>query len=259
MITRRRFLCTLLGAGLGGAAWDFRTHETPFPSACRVRTTTVPAPAGWSGKTALFVTDIHYGNLFGPPEAAALNALVRRAAPAVVLLGGDLANTPRTDLAGFLAAWAPGCPTFFSPGNHDLDFRARGTILDQARAGGLEVLSNATVTWDGVTLIGLPSALRERQRLSLLAAPGLKIVLGHEPDEWDRYRPPDLLHLAGHTHGGQIRLFGRPVRLPDLGKKYPLGVYSRPGSTLVVSAGIGYTEVPVRLNCPPQIIRLRFV
>jgi len=259
MITRRHFLHLLLGAGVGGAALEAWTHDTPFPRACRVHAATIPAPAGWAGKKALFITDVHYGNLFGPAEAAALTAMVRREAPDLVLMGGDLAHTPRMDLTGFFAAWAPGCPTFFSPGNHDLNRRASGTILAQARAGGIEVLNNTNLPWNGVTLTGLPSALREEQRLNLLKAPGFKIVLGHEPDEWDRYRQPDLLHLAGHTHGGQIRLLGRPVRLPPLGRKYPLGEYTRPGSTLIVSAGIGYAEAPIRINCPPQIIRLVFV
>ena len=259
MISRRRFLQTLLGAGLGGAACDLLTRDTPFPRSCRTRAVTIAAPAGWAARRALFVTDIHYGNLFGPAEAAALTAMIRRERPDLVLMGGDLAQTPETDLADFFAAWAPGCPTFFSPGNHDLDRRAAGTIVPQARAAGLMVLDNTAECWKGVTLIGLPSALRERQRLSLLAAPGFKIVLGHEPDEWDRYRRPGLLHLAGHTHGGQVRMLGRPLRLPALGRKYPLGVFARDGSTLVVSAGIGYTEIPVRINCPPQLIRLQFV
>ena len=258
MISRRQFLRALGAFGLGGAALDLWSDQTPFPGTCRVRSVRVPAPAGWSARTALFITDVHYTNRFGRDDAAALNALVRSRHPDAVLMGGDLAQTPATDLAGFFGAWSPGCPTLFAPGNHDLTSRGAGRILRQARDHGLVVLSNSLVRWDGITFIGFPSALRETQRLSLLDAPGCKVVLGHEPDEWDRYLQPDLLHLAGHTHGGQVRLFGRPVWLPTLGRKYPLGDYSRSGSTLIVSAGVGYTDVPVRINCPPEIIQLEF-
>lgn len=260
MMTRRKFLGAMLVAGAGGGSVKFWARETVFPGCCTLRSARISAPAGWPGKTALFITDIHYGNLFGPPETVALNALAARCKPDLILMGGDLAQTPATDLADFFSRWSPACPVLFAPGNHDLARRSRGKIMHQAREGGMTVLCNAAETWNGITFVGLPSALRGRQRLSLLRAPGLKIVLGHEPDEWDRYLQPDLVHLAGHTHGGQIRLFGRPVCLPALGQKYPLGEFSNePNRTLIVSAGIGCSDVPTRINCPPQIIRLEFV
>jgi hypothetical protein len=115
-------------------------------------------------------------------------------------------------------------------------------------------------TWNGLVFVGFPSALRTRQQLSLLQTSGLKIVLGHEPDMWDRYTQPDLIQLAGHTHGGLVRLGGSPLYLPTLGRKYPRGDFSgEPNRSLIVSAGIGYTDVPVRINCPPEIIKLEFV
>ena len=261
MISRRKFLGAMFAAGAGGATLHLWAKETLFPAFCTVLSMKVPAPAGWRGKTALFITDIHYGNVFGPKEASALNAIAVKYRPDLVLMGGDLAQTPNTDLSDFFCHWSPGCPVFFAPGNHDLFRRARGRIMHQARESGMTVLCNATETWNGITFVGLPSALREEQNLSLLQARGLKVVLAHEPDEWDRYVQPDLVHLAGHTHGGEIRLFGHPVYLPTLGRKYSLGKFSRKqtNSTLVVSAGIGCTDVPTRINCPPQIVRIEFL
>ncbi|HZT23149.1 MAG TPA: metallophosphoesterase, partial [Verrucomicrobiae bacterium] len=249
----------LLGAGAGGAALKFGARETNFPAFCTLPSFSLPAPAGWQGKTALFITDVHYGNFFGPKEARALNTMVARLQPDLVLMGGDLAQTPQTDLSEFFVHWSPACPVLFAPGNHDLTRRSKGSIMHQARESGVTVLCNTTETWGGLTFIGLPSALRAEQRISLLKASGLKIVIGHEPDEWDRYVQPDLVHLAGHTHGGQVRFFNRPICLPALGQKYPLGKYSKAGNcTLIVSAGIGCTDVPARVNCPPQIVRLKF-
>ena len=111
----------LLGAGLGASALDLWGSDTPFHDRCDVRVARIPGPAGWGGRKIVFVTDIHYGNHFGPTETGALNALIRREKPDLVLLGGDLAQTPATDLAGFLVGWSPGCPTLFAPGNHDLE------------------------------------------------------------------------------------------------------------------------------------------
>ncbi len=48
--------------------------------------------------------------------------------------------------------------------------------------------------------------------------------------------------------------------LPTLGKKYVRGKFSGDGNrTLIVSSGIGCVDVPVLINCPPEIIRLEFV
>jgi predicted MPP superfamily phosphohydrolase len=261
MISRRKFIGGLLGAGLGGPGLlKLWTSETPFSEACHVRSVKIPAPAGWSGKTALFLTDIHYGYFFGPAETTLLNAITNQHKPDLVFMGGDLAQTPKTDLTAFFSGWSPGCPTFFAPGNHDLTVKLTGSILPQAREAGLIVLSNRVETWNGLVFVGFPSALRTRQQLSLLQTSGLKIVLGHEPDMWDRYTQPDLIQLAGHTHGGLVRMGGSPLYLPTLGRKYPRGDFSgEPNRSLIVSAGIGYTDVPVRINCPPEIIKLEFV
>ncbi|HWA07868.1 MAG TPA: metallophosphoesterase [Opitutaceae bacterium] len=258
-ISRRNFIRTLAGAGVAGAGAKLWADTSLFPDTCVVRPFRVPAPAGWAGKTALFVTDLHYGHFFGPEESAALNERVRAENPDLVLMGGDLAHRPDMDIAGFLAHWKPGCPTIYAPGNHDMAGGLGGRIMDQARLGGLVVLENKAEDWNGLTLIGLPSALCAAQRISLLEGTGLKVVLGHEPDVWDQYAPSDLLHLAGHTHGGQICPFGRAWVLPTLGRKYVRGKFSRPGNrTLIVSSGIGCVATPVRLNCPPEIVRLEF-
>ncbi len=257
MISRRKFIGAMIAVAGGGLV--LRAEDTPFPRACVLRRARVAGPARWSGRTIAFVSDIHYGFDFGPSEAEALAARVRELRPDAIALGGDVAETPDTDLDAFFACWPRDCPTIFAPGNHDLGDHLGGTVLPQARAAGLAVLCNAVETWDGVAFIGLPSALRARQRLSLLHALGPKIVLGHEPDMWDRYPGPDLLHLAGHTHAGQIRLFGQPLRLPTLGHKYPWGDYAVSNRRrLIVSAGIGCVGVHARINCPPEIVTLEF-
>ena len=63
------------------------------------------------------------------------------------------------------------------------------------------------------------------------------------------------LVLSGHTHGGQ-------VVLPGLGapgtSRYPVlhGLWRRDGTTLFVSRGIGTVVVPLRFNCPPEVVVL---
>jgi uncharacterized protein len=251
----------MVGVGLGGTVAKYLASDTPFPGACLRRTVRIAGPESWRGRILVFVSDVHYGNSFGQKDAEALGELVRREQPDVVLMGGDLAENPGTDLADFLSEWRPDCPTLFAPGNHDVEAGAMcSPCIEQARAWGMHVLSNSREAWDGITFVGLPSALRERQHLELLRTPGFKIVLAHEPDRWDVYREPDLLQLAGHTHGGQICLLGRPLILPAMGQKYTSGTFMRaPNSTLIVSVGVGYTGIPVRINCPPEIVRVEMI
>jgi len=259
--SRRKFLGTLAGAAAGAVAAGALAQDGRFPSGCRLRRATIAGPAGWVGKRAVFLTDLHFGNYFGAEDAARLQALVRAQKPDLVLMGGDLADTPQTNLEAFFAAWAPACPVLFAPGNHDLWVGAReSAVMRQVAEAGITVLANRAEVWNGLRFVGLPSALRAYQQRSLLDGPELKIVLAHEPDLWDGYTQTDLVHLAGHTHGGQICLFGHPLRLPPLGRKYRLGRFTAAGNrTLIVSAGLGCVTVPARIGCPPEIQLLEFV
>ena len=85
------------------------------------------------------------------------------------------------------------------------------------------------------------------------------ILMAHEPDYVDeviqhpRGHLVDLM-LAGHTHGGQIRLpFLGPLVLPPLGRKYAEGHFRFNQLQLYVNRGIGTVGLPFRLNCPPEI------
>jgi predicted MPP superfamily phosphohydrolase len=62
--------------------------------------------------------------------------------------------------------------------------------------------------------------------------------------------------LSGHTHGGQVRLFGwSPVVPSRYGGRYAYGhVHESDGRDLIVSAGIGTSILPVRLGIPPEIV-----
>lgn len=82
-----------------------------------------------------------------------------------------------------------------------------------------------------------------------------RILLSHSPDQWRwaQRRGFDLV-LAGHTHGGQIRLPGiGPIISPSLhGVRYASGLFVEQEKVMVVSRGISGEE-PIRLNCPPEI------
>ena len=67
--------------------------------------------------------------------------------------------------------------------------------------------------------------------------------------------------LAGHVHGGQIALpGGRPIIVPSgaLSRRYPGGRYDLDGGrTLIVSRGVGCGFLPLRVNAPAEVLRVR--
>jgi predicted MPP superfamily phosphohydrolase len=88
--------------------------------------------------------------------------------------------------------------------------------------------------------------------------PSFRILLAHTPDLllWARSHQFDLM-LAGHNHGGQIRLpyLGALITPSVHGFRYAGGLYDEPPTLLHVSSGLGGIH-PIRLNCPPELALL---
>lgn len=84
------------------------------------------------------------------------------------------------------------------------------------------------------------------------------LLMVHEPDIFPLVPERVALTLAGHTHGGQIRL---PLVWPRLvpstyGARFAYGHVVEYGRHMIVSGGIGTSIVPVRLGVPPEIVRV---
>jgi uncharacterized protein len=80
------------------------------------------------------------------------------------------------------------------------------------------------------------------------------VLLAHEPDVAMRVPGRVALQLSGHTHGGQVRLFGwSPVVPSRYGNRLAYG-HTRTNCDVVVSGGLGCSFVPFRLGVPPEIV-----
>ncbi|MEJ2432142.1 MAG: metallophosphoesterase [Pseudolabrys sp.] len=84
------------------------------------------------------------------------------------------------------------------------------------------------------------------------------ILLAHEPDIFTAVPERVSLTIAGHTHGGQIRLpFVPPLWVPsEYGDRFAYGHIVERGRHLIVSGGLGCSKVPLRLGVPPEILRI---
>ena len=84
------------------------------------------------------------------------------------------------------------------------------------------------------------------------------ILLVHEPDIFTQVPPRVALTLAGHTHGGQIVFpFMPPLWVPsEYGARFAYGHIVEQGRHMIVSGGLGCSNVPLRLGVPPEIVRV---
>lgn len=131
---------------------------------------------------------------------------------------------------------------------------------------GLCILENASVEIDGrFNLVGLgdqcafgrttASGVHDLDLALKNINPKLPtILLAHEPDIFEDIPNSIALTLSGHTHGGQLNLFGwTPIAPSRLSKKYIYGHYNTSKIDLIVSAGLGYSGLPLRIGRPSEI------
>lgn len=91
---------------------------------------------------------------------------------------------------------------------------------------------------------------------------GLHVLLSHRPGVFHQAAKQNMdLILAGHTHGGQIVIpvpgLERGISVADMVSEYTHGWYSSGASRMYLNCGVGFTFLPWRINCPPEIAVIR--
>ena len=291
LVTRTLLGCAVTGAA--GLAYSAGYEVRSF----RLRRLTVPVLApGQAPLRVLQVTDLHM-----TPGQKRKQEWVRRLAtlkPDLVIDTGDnLAHLeavpsvlhalePLMELPG---AFVFGSNDFYAPVpknpvrylRPDTGDRALATELpwqdlrDSLRSAGWADLTNARgrvkVGDREVELVGVDDPHIWRDRYEAVAGPpaadaDLSLGVVHAPYHRvvDRMAEDGLpLVLAGHTHGGQLRVpfYGALVSNCDLDPRRARGLSAHTDSTLLhVSAGLGTSPyTPVRFACPPEATLLTLV
>lgn len=83
------------------------------------------------------------------------------------------------------------------------------------------------------------------------------ILLAHEPDVFPKVPRRVALTLSGHTHGGQVRLFGYSPLVPSrYGNRYAYGHVVEDDRHLIVSGGLGMSILPIRFGVRPELLAI---
>ncbi len=220
-----------------------------------------------------FIADLHSCN-YGEGQADILN-MISKAAPDIVLLGGDIVDDllPRLKAFEFLSAMAKAYPCYYVSGNHEFWSGEIDDIKADIKALGITVLEGerADVEVNGqiISLFGIDDPeIGEKEFTRQLKNCGehmdksrYSILLTHRPERIDSYLMYDFdLILTGHTHGGQMRipLLVNGLFAPDQGW-FPTcagGIYNFNKTQMIVSRGLAResTRMPRIFNRPELVI-----
>jgi len=285
-LTRRRFVAASAGV-LGLSASATAAYAGAIEPRELIITRYVPKPPGWPAGRKLTVTviaDLHAG---GPDMTLPRVRYVVDAAQAlqgdlIVLLGDFKAwykhfkSEPVADplWAAELSRLKAPLGTWAILGNHDWwhDLDGVRSALAGAR---IPMLQNKAVLLGDAGqrfwLAGLGDQLAyplgDGQFRGIDDLPGTLaqiqtddpvLLLAHEPDIFPDVPARVALTLAGHTHGGQIRVpLIWPRYVPSrYGARYAYGHVIENARHLIVSGGLGTSIIPARLGVPPEIVHV---
>jgi predicted MPP superfamily phosphohydrolase len=248
-ISRRRFL---LLAALATPALACADAEWIEPQWVKVRTIKITSEK--PRHRIIHITDIHHKG-----DRPYLESVVRKVnalSPDAVCFTGDLIENKYYAAEALRILENIQSPIYGVPGNHDYwshaDFRDFARTF--ARTGGAWLMDSQVTTADGKIQIA-GAACRRPAPISVAPRAGVKnILLLHYPLFAERVQNKFDLMLAGHSHGGQVRVpFYGALVLPHWVGRYEVGMFRLAAGPLYVNPGIGWLGTPVRLNCRPEI------
>lgn len=259
----------MVTAVLGLALLGYALWECQAMRFTRIQVELEGLPTALEGMKVLHLSDVHVGSI-GRREAWLIRKL-KELEPDVLAVTGDLVSAP----AGIPfalevlrhARWRRGA--YFTNGNNEIEeLHDLKELHQKLKELGIVTLCNDhRVLDDGNGSLVVAGVDDPKNNLDDLEGTLARIergtpiiLLSHTPETFEPAAEKGVgLVLSGHTHGGQVRVpfFGALwTDTPRTGLRYSAGVYRLGRSTLIVSRGMGWSLLPVRFNCPPEIIEV---
>lgn len=254
-------LTVILSLLCAGCATNLKINEIEHSSQ--------PVPDSFNGYRIVFISDLHINSLLPREYFEEVMDQVVSLEPDLVLLGGDYVDGDTQNIEEALEVLRPlqSYPCIAVLGNHD-HWESSDEVLAALEDLGIEVLLNRSmeISLEDQSILvcgvddlyfGYPDieAALERAHVSQFT-----ILLSHSPEIYTeiQYDPRVDLMLAGHSHGGQVTLFGlwAPV-LPLADRQFWRGSYESDYNRLIISNGVGVNKLPIRVFASPGIELIR--
>ena len=215
----------------------------------------------FGGKKFVFVSDFHISKCDRGRLKRIVN-LINKQKPDFVISGGDYIKghngTTTMDVEMIAEELAKiNAPVFSVLGNHDgwFDKYRVKTALEK---NGITVLSNSNKEFEGIDIAGIEDLQTGMPNIenALSGTVNPRILVSHTPDIYYDVKEDVDLILAGHVHGGQVRLpFIGSILVPsEYGTRFACGDYNETGNRMIVTKGLGTSILPVRFLTLPEIV-----
>jgi predicted MPP superfamily phosphohydrolase len=217
------------------------------------------------------LSDIHLSPFLSERQLAHCVAMANETYPHLALVTGDMITMPRDPLDACLqqlAGLRAEAGIFGCLGNHEVYAHAEDYATEQGARLGIRYLRlEAARLKFGGAVMNLAGVDYQQFRKPYLTGaekmiePGvLNVLLSHNPDVFPvAARQGFDLTVAGHTHGGQVRveILREDLNVARFFTHYVDGLYREGDRSIFVSRGIGTIGLPARLGAPPEVALLR--
>lgn len=200
------------------------------------------------------ISDLHTQGL-GSIEKKLINDL-NKTKPDIIFITGDIA-TPKGTYLGYkevLSKIKAPKGVYFTKGNWEY-WSPIKEIEKLLKETSIIDLTNESIQINELKVSGFDDILEGSPNQKLLKnSKHYSIALFHSPMFFKETKKFFDLSLAGHSHGGQIRVpFYGPIWTPQGTGKYVQGLFEEDGSKFYVNRGIGTSVLPIRFNCRPEL------
>ena len=223
-------------------------------------------PEDFDGCKIAFISDLHYPSLFTHKRLGKLVRRLQKEEPDMLLLGGDYVTDNDSINALFKSLSAVKAPlgTYAVLGNHDK--RNEVPIRSVMSENGIELLDGTAqyMSFDEggeMSIAGVYDSFAEdtlfAQHMERAGDSDFVILLSHNPDFVELNSITADLAFAGHTHGGQVSLFGlyTPVKNTRYGRRFLRGQNkTSKGVTMITTNGVGTSRRKLRFCVPSEIV-----
>ena len=267
MLSRRQFLKGAIAMGAAGLVADGLLLEPRHVVVERKTIAINDLPDAFDGFRICQITDVHHGPFTGLGFIKEVVEKVNSLNPGLVVLTGDYVDHSSKYIVPAVSAL---CRLKSSNGvlsvlgNHDhwMDANLTQEVFNRYN---VPVITNShkliEIKDKAICVAGVGDLMEDSQDLKAafygVPADIPRILLSHNPDYAESMPASERvdLVLAGHTHGGQVRMLFSiaPITMSRYGQKYAGGLVRSASGQVYVSRGIGVVGLPVRFNCPPEI------
>lgn len=229
-------------------------------------------PQAFDGFRIAFLADIHYESKFDTTALLSLCNMLDELKADAIMLGGDYQEGCQfvEPLFSSIMRTRPPHGAWGVMGNNDYE-RCTPIIVESMQRNGITVLENQIDTlWkdnEYIIIAGAKNTFADRETIPSptlnLNNDDFVILLTHTPDYVeDQMISNTDVALAGHTHGGQVTLFGlyAPIVPSHYGQRFARGLqYNSAGIPVIISNGLGTSRKAIRAFAKSEIILLKLV